>query len=394
MMRRSLILGMALALGLYPLLPPASAYVLNRTVGNSGGCPQYDRHNLGATIDRRWIVSFPTNKYFTQSGAIGATPTAGQILEISQAIESSFDVWASAGTSLVRSSLQPLVQVSTTTTNDCNFTDNRNTICFNEPDAFATGVIAFTIVSVNFSNPVGEILDADVLFNPDPNISLATRQAQSSSHYDLESVMTHELGHFFGFSHSSVMRAMMYPFAPAPGTFHGGAAPADRCPIVTSSGPLCDTPLSDDDRAGLRVLYPNAADTLNIGSIAGRILPANPISNASAAQPTPGPLTGIFGAHVVAEDADSGAVMASIVAGWSCNPSTGQIQFDGSYKIEGLPVNRNYKLLVEPLDQPTTAPNISNALNDLCRPGSCNVPRDAQNNPVVNTNFTTKVKPQ
>ncbi|PYT69836.1 MAG: hypothetical protein DMG39_17570 [Acidobacteria bacterium] len=39
--------------------------------------------------------------------------------------------------------------------------------------------------------------------------------------YDFESVLTHELGHFLGFSHSAVWSAMMFPFAPAPETISG-----------------------------------------------------------------------------------------------------------------------------------------------------------------------------
>ncbi|HWQ03143.1 MAG TPA: hypothetical protein VNL38_01565, partial [Candidatus Nitrosotenuis sp.] len=153
------------------------------------------------------------------------------------------------------------------------------------------------------------------------------------------------------------------------------------------------------DRAGLRVLYPDALNP-NVGVISGRVLPANPISLVVADQPIPGPLTGIFGAHVVAVDADSGAVVAGTLGGWSCNPASPPTQFDGTYIIEGLPVGtvqnpRRYKLFVEPLDQPTDASNIRNALRDLCRndvPTPCTLP-GGNSSPTVNVNFTTKIKP-
>ena len=61
---------------------------------------------------------------------------------------------------------------------------------------------------------------------------------------------------------------MMYPYAPGPGTFTG-ARPTAQQP---------DAPLSDDDRTGLRILYTSPTDLVNIGSIRGRILPANPLS--------------------------------------------------------------------------------------------------------------------
>jgi hypothetical protein len=61
---------------------------------------------------------------------------------------------------------------------------------------------------------------------------------------------------------------MMFPYARVPGT--------DAMPRPTAQQP--DAPLGDDDRTGLRVLYPDLSDSLHIGSIQGRILRANLIS--------------------------------------------------------------------------------------------------------------------
>src|SRR4029077_3939916 len=135
-----------------------------------------------------------------------------------------------------------------------------NSICFNQNDAgFTIGVLAFTrVVSADTSGEqlssgtlpstfVGQILDADILLRPnDPNTKFATPAALPSNPnaYDLESILTHELGHSFGFNHSGGWGAMMFPFAPPPGQMTGTR------PIVQSP----DAPLSDDDRTGLRVL--------------------------------------------------------------------------------------------------------------------------------------------
>lgn len=86
----------------------------------------------------------------------------------------------------------------------------------------------------------------------------------------------------------------MFPFAPAPGTF-SGTRPTTLQP---------DAPLGEDDRTGLRVLYPDPADVVHQGSISGRILPANPL----ALPASPPGVTGVFGTQVVAVDASSGAV--------------------------------------------------------------------------------------
>ena len=133
---------------------------------------------------------------------------------------------------------------------------------------------------------LGQILDADIYFNPsDSNTAYATPQALAANPkaYDLESLLTHELGHFFGFSHSAVWSAIMFPFAPAPGTF-GGMRPTSQQP---------DAPLGEHDRTELRVLYPDPVDTVHKGSIGGRISPANPL----ALPASPSGVTGIFGAQ-------------------------------------------------------------------------------------------------
>jgi hypothetical protein len=305
-------------------------------------------------------------------------------------------------------SLASLVTISSPSSNDCKSSDGLNTICFAQSAGFQTGVLAFTasvtsdIVGEHFgsktSSFIGQILDADVLFNPAVSFATPSALATNSSAYDMESVLAHELGHLLGMSHSSVLQALMYPFAPDQGTFKG-----DR---PTQAKP--DGPLADDDRAGLRVSYPNPSDP-NIGTISGFILPANPLSLAGLPSPSAGrSVTGIFGAHVVAVDADTGAVVAGTLGGWSCDPQQLPVQFDGFYKIEGMPIAdssgnpRQYKVFVEPLDLPTDSTNINSALLDLCRqdvPKPCIVPGsvlDALGRPtsvIVNTSFTTKIKP-
>jgi hypothetical protein len=188
------------------------------------------------------------------------------------------------------------------------------------------------------SSEVGQILDADIYFNPGDSLTSVTTPQALGTHtksYDMESILIHQLGHAFGFSHSAVWSAMMFPFAPAPGTYTG----------VRPSSQVPDAPLADDDRTGLRVLYPDPNDTIYVGSIQGHIIPANPISLPAA----PPGVTGVFGAHVVALDATSGSVVAGSMGGWSC-AAPGPAQFDGNYEIDRLPVGRSYKVYAEPLD--------------------------------------------
>lgn len=380
----------------------ASAYAFNYIVadmrqppsqsGNSA-CPIPAHFRAGSeTIGRRWSTTLGTapTTILTQDETLDA-----RLNEIEAVIQQSFAAWTGVtGTSLTSSALGPLAR--TDLQNACAV-DGQPSICFAQNDlAFTPGVLAFARVIVAdrigqtlgavTSTEIGQILDADVYFNPgDSRTTFATPAAlvRQPAAYDLASLLTHELGHFFGFSHSAVWRAMMYPFAPAPGTFTG-----DRPTPL-----LPDASLADDDRVGLRVLYPGSADTANIGRISGRVLPANPISLPLA----PAGVTGLFGAQVVALDATTGAVVAGVMAGWSCG-GAGPAQFDGSFRFEHLPVGsgRSYKIYAEPLNGTVDPSQLSNAMVTLCRnaltdagwpaPYGCVVPG-------ATTNFTVRLRP-
>ena len=373
---------LAPAAGFYP----AEGYVLHRTIGapdprNAGVpfCPQLNRFDVSASggIDRRWDTTLGSN----------ILTAGGGVTEVDGVIRESFNAWTQvAGSGLTAGTLGPLTQV--TGGANCTSGDGLSSICFAQPAAFASGVLAFTEVltadvigeqaGAKNATFVGQILDSDTLLNP--AISFATPGALGTNPgaYDLESVLIHELGHFFGFSHSLVLRAMMYPFAPPTGTFTGSRP--------TISAP--DAPLGDDDRAGLRVLFPNGT---TFGVIRGRILPANPLSLAHLPATSPGQsVTGYYGTHVVAVDADTGQVTAGTLGGYSCDASLQISIFDGSYEIGGLPLGHRYKVYVEPLDGTVPPAEIAEPLNtEPCRAGT---PNNCFT-PGLNTNFTTKVRP-
>jgi hypothetical protein len=366
---------------------------LSPSVAGSSACP-VPAHQLTAagSLTVQWSTILGTNPLaiLTQDQS-----TSGRLNEIEQAIQQSLSVWTGvSGSALQPGVLAPLVRAASA--NVCA-ADGLNSICFDQSDAaFTPGVLAFTRVltadhigaqvgSGAAATELGEILDADLYFNPgDSHITFATPQALAAAPaaYDLESVLTHELGHLFGFSHSALWSAMMNPFAPAPGAYTG-TRPTVQQP---------DAPLGEDDRTGLRVLYPSAGDTTHIGTITGRILPANSLSLPAA----PAGVTGIFGAHVVAVDASSGAVIAGVLGGWSCS-GAGPAQFDGAYRFARLAVGaaQSYRIYAEPLNGVIDPSAVSNALGTLCRnvstdPGwpsaaACVVPP-------VDTSFTTRAR--
>ena len=391
------------------LITPASgaAYGVNVMVadmrqpasqsGNTA-CPQATRADLSVAggIRIQWSTS------------LGASPvtiltsdqtSAGRLNEIENTITQAFGVWTSVpGSKLVPSSLAPLARTSAQAS--CA-ADGVNSICFNQNDpAFSTGVLSFTRVvtadaigerasgSSAPSSFVGQILDADILVRPaDSTMHFATPAAlaANSTAYDLESVLTHEMGHTFGAGHSDVWRAIMFPFVLPAGTFVG-TRPASGSP---------NAPLADDDRAAVRELYPDPSDTVYVGSIAGRILPANALDLSGTGA------TGIFAAHVVAINAATGAVAAAAISGWSCS-DPGPPVFDGSYRIAHLPVTpvgtagatQTYQLYAEPLDGPVAPSDVFES-SVLCR----NVLTDpgwpaqfACITPAPVTNFSTRIR--
>jgi hypothetical protein len=339
----------------------------------------------------QWSTSLNTNPVtiLTQNQT-----ASGRLTEIEQAIGQSLAVWTGvSGTTLIPAIFSPLTR--TVTQNACG-SDGLNTICFDQADmAFTPGVLAFTRVittdrlgiqvgSSAVSTQLGQILDADIYFNPsDANVTFATPQELPAAPkaYDFESVLTHELGHFLGFSHSGVWSAMMFPFAPAPGTI-SGTRPTTQQP---------DSPLGDDDRTGLRVLYPDPTDTVHVGSVTGKISPANPL-----ALPTfPPGVTGVFGTHVVAVDNATGASVGATIGGWSC-AAPGPAQFDGTYEIDGLAVGSSYTVYAEALNGAVDPSQFINATATLCRNPMTDAgwpPLQACVVPSVNTSFNTRTRP-
>jgi Matrixin len=381
-------------------IPGVSGYAFDQIVPDvrqpssvSGGsaCPVAS-HRLIAqgSIAEQWSTVLGTNPVtiLTQDQT-----SAGRLNEIEQVITQSLTVWTGVrGTTLLPGTFAPVTR--TATQNACG-SDGVNSICFDQADgAFTPGILAFTrVITADIigaqvgtglpATQVGQILDADIYFDPSSSmITFATPAALASAPtaYDFESLLIHELGHTLGFSHSAVLAAMMYPFAHAPGTF-SGTRPTTQQP---------DAPLGEDDRTGLRVLYPDPADTLNIGSLTGRILPANPLSLPLS----PPGVTGIFGAHVVAVDAASGAVIGATLGGWSCT-SPGPAQFDGTYEISHLPVGHNYQLYAEPLDNTVYPSLVTPATASLCRNPTTDAgwpPLQACVVPAMNTSFTTRTR--
>ncbi len=144
------------------------------------------------------------------------------------------------------------------------------------------------------------IQEADIAVSPTAVVSTSGDPAA----YDIQGLLTHEIGHFIGLNHSGLMSSVMSPV---------GAPPM-----------VDERTLTFDDEASAAQFYAAPNLYASFGGVSGQVL----------AGPTP-----VFGAHVVAIDANGTAVASSLT------------YTDGSFYIEPLPPG-SYRFYAEPLDGP------------------------------------------
>jgi uncharacterized protein (TIGR03437 family) len=156
----------------------------------------------------------------------------------------------------------------------------------------------------------GQILDADILFNP--NAGNAFSPVGANNTLDLIAVGTHEVGHFLGLDHTSVLSSIMNPYS------ESGAGIASRA-------------VRPEDTHTIAAYYPAATFAPARGSISGRV-------TSSGGAP-------VKAASVIAFSTTGGVPLASHLS-----------TTDGSYSIDGLPPG-NYHVFVEPLDGPISLSN-------------------------------------
>ncbi len=189
------------------------------------------------------------------------------------------------------------------------------------------------LTQVWYDTASGQILETDIVLN-DRNFRFTT-SASDTSGYGLggsmalsqsnkvfiENVITHELGHAFGLSHSGGLQSTML-FMESPEQAHLGC----------------------DEAAAVRAVYP-ASGSSAVGAISGTVV---------SEQGPP-----IFGAHVLAVSRRRGTVMASALSAK-----------DGAFTISGLEPGA-YFLLVEPFyaGSSTLPAYFSTSRSDVCPGG-------------------------
>lgn len=222
------------------------------------------------------------------------------------AVQSSFQTWQDIQSANIRfdyKGVSPARSVGYDGVNLITFADDST------PLGSSTIAATFTF----FTNQSGNLFfdEADIAFNT----SLAFSTSGEEGRYDIQSVLTHEIGHFLGLDHSALLSSVMVPFG----------VPAQ----------LDQRTLSYDDIAGVTEIYPNPSSTAPTGQIQGVIRDGT---------------SGVFGAHVVAVSQDGTPLVATLS------------RSDGSYRIPFLPPG-DYRVYAEPLDLPVGVENIGGGTN-------------------------------
>jgi hypothetical protein len=256
----------------------------------------------GQTVRLRW-ASTPIRWFASNRGGPGVSAA-----DFQAAAARAFATWQAVPTASL--SFQFVGFTSASPLDD----DSIPTLGFeNRPDLErvlgATGFVLDTVT--------GEIVESDIFFNS--AFAWSVSASGTPSAFDVQSVATHEIGHFLGLGHSALGETEPRP--------DGGrrvlASGAVMFPISFGRGNTADRELQPDDIAGISDLYPSSTFRAQTGVIRGRVQRGG---------------RAVFGAHVIAFNPSTGQSIAGFALG-----------DDGSFQIAGLSPGP-YVIRVEPLD--------------------------------------------
>lgn len=254
-----------------------------------------------AQVELRWH-QMPI-RYFVNEGAVpGVSGT-----EFRDAIGRAFATWQAAPGVDIRA------EFAASTTASPGEIDGRTTLGYlDRPDLpRVLGATSFILDATS-----GAIIESDIFFNA--RFPWSTAATGETNRVDVESIAVHEIGHLLGLGHSALGETEQN--AGGRRVLSTGAV---MFPIAFSAGNIAARTLMADDIAGAVDLYATPAATAATGSLSGTITKNG---------------AGLFGAHVVAFNPETGA----LVGGFSLNPA-------GEFVIAGLDPGP-YILRVEPLD--------------------------------------------
>ncbi len=201
-------LAIGLCLGLAALLParPALAYCRTSSCGDNGtgqNCLPVQNGDCGLSL----FWASPCVGYSIQQDASAKVSFA----DVQRIMKDSFAAWEDA----TCSGGNPRIAATELAASECTKHEynqekgNTNLIVFRDdkwPYEGSSNTLALTTVTYNLDT--GEIYDADMELNSaDSAITISDTVVE----FDLQSITTHEVGHFLGLAHSATLDATMFP---------------------------------------------------------------------------------------------------------------------------------------------------------------------------------------
>jgi hypothetical protein len=257
----------------------------------------------GQQVTVKWTTQTPVRYFVSTASVPGVTST-----DFQDAVARAFATWQAVPTASIT------YQFGGVTAASPGSDDGSSVLGFqSRPDL--DRVLASTSFLVDSST--GALIESDIFFNSAFPWSVAA--AGETGRYDLESIALHEIGHFSGLGHSALGETELV----SGGGRRVLSAEAVMFPIAFTAGSIAARTLKADDIAGISDLYPDGDFTTNDGSLSGRVT--------KDGQP-------IFGAHVVAFNASTGAMVGSF-----------SLNAQGQFSIGGLSPGAHV-VRVEPID--------------------------------------------
>lgn len=201
--------GLGFALAFVAVTPDASAFCRSTTCRTKNGteCPTDEAGCVTDGAKLFWpssCVSYATNRLGTQD--LDPEDTRAVIRKTFQAWS---DVQCPDGT-IAKMTFQELEPVPCKRSQYNKNGTNVNVVLFQDDDWKYRGIDGtLAKTSVTYNDDTGEIYDADIEVNT-ANNTVTITDDPAEVEYDLQAILTHEVGHFIGIAHSPDPSAVMF----------------------------------------------------------------------------------------------------------------------------------------------------------------------------------------